>query len=77
MRLKEPATLLRLNRKEVLTVSRADKVLGEGARYLGYGVKEAFLSQSKGTKAGELTRRCLSSPVASHRADGSAGRVEG
>ena len=38
--------------------AQKDKTLvGEGARYLGYGVMEAF-----GNKAGELTRACLDAP---------------
>ena len=37
-------------------------VVGEGARYLGYGVMEAFGSGKKGTEAGELTRPCLRAP---------------
>ena len=48
---------------EVLTASQTDaKAVGEGARYLGYGVMEAFGSRNRGTKAGELTRPCLRSP---------------
>ena len=48
---------------EVLTVSRSGGgPIGEGARYLGFGVMEAFGSRRKGTKAGELTRPCLRSP---------------
>ena len=38
-------------------------VVGEGARYLGYGVMEAFGSRRKGTKAGELTRACFYAPL--------------
>ena len=45
----------------VLKVGRS--VVGEGARYLGYGVMEAFASKNKGTKAGELTRACLHAPI--------------
>ena len=49
--------------REVLTVSQSGGgPIGEGARYLGYGVMEAFGSRKKGTKAGELTRACLRSP---------------
>ena len=48
---------------EVLTVSQSGGgPIGEGARYLGFGVMEAFGSRRKGTKAGELTRPCLRSP---------------
>ncbi len=37
-------------------------VVGEGARYLGYGVMEAFPSRIKNTLAGQLTRACLDAP---------------
>ena len=44
----------------VLTVSaRNTRVVGEGARYLGYGVMAAFASHKQGTEAGELSRPCL------------------
>jgi CRISPR-associated protein Cmr1 len=39
-----------------------DREVGQGARYLGYGVMEAFQSSVKGTEAGELTRGCLAAP---------------
>ena len=43
---------------DVLTVSRkGGGVVGDGARYLGYGVMGAF-----GAKAGRLTRACLRAP---------------
>ncbi|MFU8802209.1 MAG: type III-B CRISPR module RAMP protein Cmr1 [Bradymonadaceae bacterium] len=38
------------------------RTIGPGARYLGYGVMEAFSSAKKGTKEGELTRPCLEAP---------------
>jgi CRISPR-associated protein Cmr1 len=38
-------------------------VIGPGARYLGYGVIEAFGSAKKRTKAGEVIRPCLKAPV--------------
>ena len=38
-----------------------DQVVGPGARYLGYGVMEAFGSSNKGTEAGQLTRPCINS----------------
>ena len=38
------------------------RVVGQGARYLGYGVMEAFGSSKKGTAAGQLTRACLRAP---------------
>ena len=37
-------------------------VVGEGSRYLGYGVMEAFNSRGKNTRAGQLTRACLLPP---------------
>lgn len=47
----------------VLAVSPTDsRVVGEGARYLGYGVMEAFASTSKNTKKGQLTRACFRAP---------------
>ena len=52
-----------LRKGEVLFISKAGRsVVGDGARYLGYGVMEAFASKNRGTKAGELTRSCLPSP---------------
>ena len=38
-------------------------VAGPGARYLGYGVIEAFGSAKKRTKAGEVIRPCIKAPV--------------
>ncbi|MBN1460124.1 MAG: type III-B CRISPR module RAMP protein Cmr1 [Armatimonadetes bacterium] len=51
----------------VLTVSPTDsRPVGEGARYLGYGVMEAFARRPKDgrprTEAGQLTRGCLRPP---------------
>ncbi|WP_437207045.1 type III-B CRISPR module RAMP protein Cmr1 [Planctomicrobium sp. SH664] len=40
----------------------SNREVGEGARYLGYGVMEAFASHNKGTKAAQLTRSCLLAP---------------
>ena len=42
---------------EVLKVRAGGEVVGDGARYLGYGVMGAF-----GAKAGRLTRACLRAP---------------
>ena len=53
----------------VLMVPGADQVVGEGARYLGYGVMEAFGSKAKGTRAGQLTRACLPAPSIPELAD--------
>ena len=36
--------------------------VGEGARYLGYGVMSAFDSRTTGAMAGQLTRACLYAP---------------
>ena len=48
----------------VLTVSASSsRAVGDGARYLGYGLMEAFASSRKGTRAGQLQRACLRSPV--------------
>ncbi len=47
---------------EVLCYENSKEVVGIGARYLGFGVMEAFESKKKGTKAGELTRPCLKAP---------------
>ena len=38
------------------------KRVGPGARYLGYGVMEAFARPQKGTDAGQLIRPCLEAP---------------
>ena len=47
----------------VLTVPGARRPVGEGTRYLGYGVMETFASRNRGTSAGQLTRACLSAPL--------------
>ncbi len=48
---------------DVLRISpTSDRVVGEGCRYLGYGVMEAFASKKKNTQAGQLTRPCLAAP---------------
>ncbi len=52
----------------VLTKSKSNtRVVGEGVRYLGYGVMEAFSRRPSdgrlGTQAGQLTRCCLRAPV--------------
>ena len=55
-----PATA---SKGEVLGSPTTGSPVGEGARYLGYGVMEAFYSRVRGTKAGELTRACLRAPL--------------
>ena len=48
---------------EVLTIPHASgRVVGEGARYLGYGVMAAFGNRKRGTRDGELARPCLRAP---------------
>ena len=50
-------------RGEVLSVSASSsRPVGDGARYLGYGLMEAFASRTKDTRAGQLQRPCLRSP---------------
>ena len=52
-----------LGRSQVLTVTPATKSpVGPGARYLGYGVMEAFASRTRGTKEAQLTRSCIRGP---------------
>ncbi len=47
----------------VLTVGHGNQQpVGDGARYLGYGVMEAFGSRRRNTTAGQLTRGCLRAP---------------
>lgn len=47
----------------VLSVSATSRrVVGDGARYLGYGLMESFGSSRKATRAGQLQRACLRSP---------------
>ena len=63
MRLESAPAPRIVRKRKKLTVSHAERrVVGEGARYLGYGVMEAFASRKKGTEAGEVTRACLQSP---------------
>ena len=48
----------------VLSISAEDRrTVGEGARYLGYGVMEAFASSRRGTRPGQLSRSCLRAPL--------------
>lgn len=44
---------------DVLEVPGTGQPVGQGARYLGYGVMEAFASRKKGTADGQLVRSCL------------------
>ena len=54
---------------EILKVPGTNQVVGEGARYLGYGVMEAFGSKARGTEGGQLTRACLLAPSMSEATD--------
>lgn len=64
----QAGVLMRLESPRFDTVSKGEvlkdggRVVGEGARYLGYGVMEAFASRNKGTEAGQLTRACIQAP---------------
>ena len=52
-----------VRKDEILTVPGSDgRVVGEGARYLGYGVMHAFDSKKSNTRKGQLTRACLRAP---------------
>ena len=62
MRLAVPADLAKVALGEILKVPRGNRTVGEGARYLGYGVMEAFASRNRRTEAGQLTRACLAAP---------------
>jgi CRISPR-associated protein Cmr1 len=52
-----------LAKDSVLKDGRGETV-GAGARYLGYGVMEAFGRRAKGTKDGQLIRGCMMPPLA-------------
>lgn len=52
----------RINAKDEVLRDGDGRVVGSGARYLGYGVMEAFANRRKGTEAGQLIRPCLAAP---------------
>jgi len=60
MRLVSSASPRKLAPKSIL--KHDNKVVGEGARYLAYGVAEAYASKKKNTQDGQLTRACLLAP---------------
>ena len=62
MRLAMPDDPAKVAVGDTLKVAKGNGIVGEGARYLGYGVMEAFASRSRGTVAGQLTRACLAAP---------------
>ncbi len=53
----------RVAKARVLEDPKTKRVVGEGVRYLGYGLMEAFGSKQKGTREGELLRPCLEAPL--------------
>lgn len=53
---------LQVLEKDTILRDAQGVTVGAGARYLGYGVMEAFASRNKGTEAGQLTRSCLAAP---------------
>ena len=62
MRLQAPTNPAVVDDGQVLRIPGMNQPVGEGARYLGYGVMEAFASRNRGTVAGQLTRACLAAP---------------
>jgi CRISPR-associated protein Cmr1 len=56
--------VIRTRRCDAPRIRKKDEVLnvGPGARYLGYGLMEAFDSRPRSTKAGQLLRPCVISP---------------
>lgn len=64
MRLGSIGRLDVLGEKSVLTTARGQsKPVGMGARYLGYGLMEAFDRHKVGLKAGQLSRAALRAPL--------------
>ena len=64
MRLQAPVDPATVDLNEILKVPGGNQTVGEGARYLGFGVMVAFASRNQGTEAGQLTRACLAAPFA-------------
>lgn len=59
-----PARLESLSAQSTLKEARGDsRVVGMGARYLGYGLMHAFPSRKSNTEAGQLTRPALQAPL--------------
>lgn len=64
MRLGSHSPLDTVRKDDELTVARGDRqVVGMGARYLGYGLMEAFDRRNAGLRAGQLGRACLRAPL--------------
>jgi CRISPR-associated protein Cmr1 len=57
----EPSRLRVAKKDQVLEVTDG-RVVGDGARYLGYGLMEAFASSKKNTQSGQLLRACYLAP---------------
>lgn len=54
----------KMNVGDILTIRKGQgKPIGDGARYLGYGVMETFSSPKNKTQAGQLKRACLRAPT--------------
>lgn len=52
-----------LKKNSILRVGgETGQVVGDGARYLGYGLMEAFASKIRNTESGQLLRACYSAP---------------
>jgi len=64
MRLGAVGRLDTIKSRKVLTEAKDDaRVVGMGARYLGYGLMEAFDRPKAGLKAGQLSRAALLAPL--------------
>ena len=62
MRMQAPVDAAKVGLGAILKVPGRNQTVGEGARYLGYGVMEAFNRRDRGMEAGQLTRACLAAP---------------
>lgn len=51
-----------IRKDQVLRQADGRDVVGHGARYLGYGVMEAFGSWNRNTRSGQLIRACIRAP---------------
>lgn len=58
----DESSRLRVAEKGQVLEASNGRVVGDGARYLGYGLMEAFASRKKNTKSGQLLRACYLAP---------------
>lgn len=58
----DESSRLRVAKKGQVLEATDGRVVGDGARYLGYGLMEAFASNKKNTKSGQLLRACYLAP---------------